>query len=81
VELLPAFDQGVGPASASAILTAGFSRFPYFSDEAMDVALGNKKQYTVKRYIDYALAMREKALLLSLGGTAHSNIIHCQSHP
>ena len=59
--------QGIGPASASAILTAAFSCFPYFSDEAMEVVL-KKREYTVKRYIEFAVAIREKALKLSSQG-------------
>ena len=59
--------QGIGPASASAILTAAFSCFPYFSDETMEVVL-KKKEYTVKRYIEFAVAVREKALQLSSKG-------------
>jgi len=57
--------KGIGPASASAILTASSSSFPYFSDEAMELALSKKKDYTVKRYIEYILAVRGKARELS----------------
>ena len=62
--------QGIGPASASAILTAAFPCFPYFSDEAIEVVL-KKKEYTVKRYIEFAVAIREKAQQLSTEGSPY----------
>lgn len=38
------------------------------SDEGMAVALGGKLAYTEKKYLEYALAIREKAQNLSSGG-------------
>jgi len=64
--------KGIGPASASAILTAAFSCFPYFSDEAMEAALSKKKEYTAKRYVEYAVAIWEKALQLRSKGKTFS---------
>ena len=60
--------QGIGPASASAILTAAEPSLPFMSDEALAAALGGKPVYTVKQYVQYALAMRKRAAELSTEG-------------
>ncbi len=65
--------QGIGPASASAILTAADPRLPFMSDEAMGLALGGKLQYTAKQYVQYAIAMRKKATGLSREGKISSS--------
>lgn len=53
--------QGVGPATASAVLTAADTSFPYMADEAMDISLDKQREYTVKRYVEYAALLRKKA--------------------
>lgn len=62
--------QGVGPATASAVLTAGDPNFPYMADEAMDVSLDKQREYTVKRYVEFAAIVRQKAAELSAQGKA-----------
>ncbi|KAK9908039.1 hypothetical protein WJX75_001968 [Coccomyxa subellipsoidea] len=63
--------KGVGPATASAILTAFSPHIPFMSDEAMAAALTGPKQYTPARYLDFAHALRLKAhkLTTELGRT------------
>lgn len=58
----------MGPATASALLTAAEPSFPYMSDEAMDVSLKRPREYTIKRYVEYAAAIRQKAQELSSKG-------------
>ena len=60
--------QGIGPASASAILTAADPALPFMSDEAVAAALGGKPTYTAKQYVQYAIAMRKRAAELSTEG-------------
>ena len=60
--------QGVGPATASAILTAFDPNFPFMGDEALEVALGLPREYTLKKYLDLAMALRQKAQQLSNTG-------------
>ncbi|CAN1127994.1 hypothetical protein LINPERPRIM_LOCUS29935, partial [Linum perenne] len=58
--------KGVGPATASAILAAYSPDVaPFMSDEAMEAALGNSKEYTLKRYLLFAEKLQEKAKELS----------------
>ncbi|CAL8469581.1 g9122 [Coccomyxa elongata] len=53
--------KGVGPATASAILTACCRDVPFMSDEAMAAALTGPKVYTAARYLEFARALRLKA--------------------
>ncbi|KAK6277657.1 hypothetical protein POUND7_017980 [Theobroma cacao] len=44
--------KGVGPATASAVLAAyAPETAPFMSDEAMEAALGNSKDYSLKQYL------------------------------
>lgn len=67
--------QGIGPASASAILSAADPSWPFMSDEAMEAVLGGKPAYTVKRYIEYATAIRKRAAELTDKGRLLPNWI------
>ncbi|PNH10158.1 hypothetical protein TSOC_003116 [Tetrabaena socialis] len=63
--------KGVGPATASALLSAASPRLaPYMGDEAMAAVLppGRKVEYTVRAYKELASALRRKAEQLSSGG-------------
>ncbi|CAI7842108.1 unnamed protein product [Closterium sp. NIES-54] len=54
--------KGVGAATASAVLAAFAPEIaPFMSDEAMVAALGDCKDYSLRRYLVFAKAMREKA--------------------
>ncbi|CAI5533187.1 unnamed protein product [Closterium sp. Naga37s-1] len=54
--------KGVGAATASAVLAALAPQVaPFMSDEAMVAALGDSKDYSLRRYLVFAKAMREKA--------------------
>ncbi|CAI5479693.1 unnamed protein product, partial [Closterium sp. Yama58-4] len=54
--------KGVGAATASAVLAAFVPQVaPFMSDEAMVAALGDCKDYSLRRYLVFAKAMREKA--------------------
>ncbi|KAL5558714.1 hypothetical protein UlMin_034925 [Ulmus minor] len=58
--------KGVGPATASAVLAAYAPDVaPFMSDEAMEVALGNSKDYTAKQYLIFANKLQNKAKELS----------------
>eukprot|EP00884_Botryococcus_braunii_P019398 jgi/Botrbrau1/6141/Bobra.331_2s0034.1 len=57
--------KGIGPATATAILTAANPSVPFLSDEAMAAAVGGKKEYTVKSCIAVLGLLRDKAKLLS----------------
>ncbi|CAI8606195.1 unnamed protein product [Vicia faba] len=58
--------KGVGPATASAVLAAFAPDLtPFMSDEAMQAALGNSKDYTLKQYLIFANKLQEKAKELS----------------
>ncbi|XP_024029929.1 uncharacterized protein LOC21390497 isoform X1 [Morus notabilis] len=58
--------KGVGPATASAILAAYAPDLaPFMSDEAMEAALGNSKDYTAKQYLLFANKLQTKAKELS----------------
>lgn len=59
--------QGIGPATASAILSAFCSSIPFMSDEALLAVLG-KRDYTVAQYMRLLEAMRSKARELSETG-------------
>ncbi|XP_061350471.1 uncharacterized protein LOC133295647 isoform X1 [Gastrolobium bilobum] len=47
--------KGVGPATASAVLAAFAPHLtPFMSDQAMEAALGNSKDYSLKQYLIFA---------------------------
>lgn len=63
--------KGVGPATASAVLAAFAPNLtPFMSDEAMQAALGNSKDYTLKQYLIFANKLQEKAKELSSEDTS-----------
>eukprot|EP00898_Chlorokybus_atmophyticus_P000267 jgi/Chlat1/1240/Chrsp115S00754 len=58
--------KGIGPATASAILSVYDDSVPFMSDEAMAAALpGRSIKYTVKEYQEFIRAVRAKAEALS----------------
>lgn len=61
--------KGVGPATASAVLAAYAPDVaPFMSDEAMEAALGNCKDYSLKQYLLFADKLQKKAKELSAEG-------------
>lgn len=61
--------KGVGPATASAVLAAFAPHLtPFMSDEAMEAALGNSKDYSLKQYLKFAEKLQMKAAELSSEG-------------
>ena len=62
--------QGVGPATASAILEAFDPSIPFQSDQAMLAALGGSKDYTVAYALRLTGALRKKAAQLSKGSSS-----------
>ncbi|CAL5229628.1 g12992 [Coccomyxa viridis] len=60
--------KGIGPATASALLTAAFPDVPFQSDEAMAAALNGQKEYTSSFYFKYAAKVQERASTLSKKG-------------
>ncbi|CAH1443384.1 unnamed protein product [Lactuca virosa] len=59
--------KGVGPATASAVLAAYAPDIaPFMSDEAMVAALGNSKEYTLKKYLVFVDKLQAKAKELSV---------------
>jgi hypothetical protein len=60
--------EGVGPATASAVLAAGRpALFPFFDEDAAAVAVGPPVAFTVPYYLRYAEALRARAVDLSRG--------------
>ncbi|TXG52571.1 hypothetical protein EZV62_021740 [Acer yangbiense] len=54
--------KGVGPATASAVLAAYAPHVaPFMSDEAIEAALGNSKEYSLKQYLLFANKLLAKA--------------------
>ena len=53
--------QEIGPATASAMLTAVSASLPFMSDDAMAAALPGRPEYTVKKYLHLVTALRTKA--------------------
>ncbi|KAJ0263879.1 hypothetical protein HA466_0023280 [Hirschfeldia incana] len=61
--------KGVGPATASAVLAAYAPDVaPFMSDEATEVAIGNSKDYSLKRYLLFVTKLQDKAKELKLEG-------------
>ncbi|CAH9076956.1 unnamed protein product [Cuscuta epithymum] len=61
--------KGVGPATASAVLAAYAPDVaPFMSDEAMDAAIGNSKDYTLKQYLVFVDKLQAKAKELTANG-------------
>ncbi|KAG7669583.1 hypothetical protein Ndes2526B_g05924 [Nannochloris sp. 'desiccata'] len=56
--------KGIGPATASAALSAAHPSIPFMSDEAMQASLGYK-DYTVKAAVEVTAALQKKAKELS----------------
>lgn len=56
--------QGVGPATATAVLTATDPSVPFNSDEALMAACGSR-DYTVKQALELTEALRKKAAALN----------------
>ncbi|CAL1395694.1 unnamed protein product [Linum trigynum] len=66
--------KGVGPATASAVLAAYAPDVaPFMSDEAMEAALGNSKDYTLKQYLLFADKLHAKAKELSTIGDSFTS--------
>ncbi|XP_073124864.1 uncharacterized protein [Henckelia pumila] len=58
--------KGVGPATASAVLAAYSPDVaPFMSDEAMEASVGDAKDYSLKRYLQFVEKMQTKAEELS----------------
>ncbi|XP_073021454.1 uncharacterized protein [Primulina eburnea] len=58
--------KGVGPATASAVLAAYSPDVaPFMSDEAMEAAVGDAKDYSLKRYLQFVEKIQAKAEELS----------------
>ncbi|KAI5655145.1 hypothetical protein M9H77_32332 [Catharanthus roseus] len=61
--------KGVGPATASAILAAYAPDIaPFMSDEAMEAAIGNTKDYTLKNYLVFVKRLQAKSEELTREG-------------
>ncbi|XP_021284005.1 uncharacterized protein LOC110416351 isoform X1 [Herrania umbratica] len=61
--------KGVGPATASAVLAAyAPETAPFMSDEAMEAALGNSKDYSLKQYLLFVDKIQSKSKELSSKG-------------
>ena len=57
--------QGVGPATASAILSVYLPmEVPFMSDEAMDAVVGLPRLYTKAKFLQYQKAVIEKSKIL-----------------
>jgi hypothetical protein len=56
--------KGIGPATASAALSASHPSIPFMSDEAMQASLGYR-DYTVKAAVELTAALQKKAKELS----------------
>ncbi|XP_027368139.1 uncharacterized protein LOC113874117 [Abrus precatorius] len=65
--------KGVGPATASAVLAAFAPHLtPFMSDQAMEAALGNSKDYSLKQYLIFANKLQSKAKELSSEGVSYT---------
>jgi hypothetical protein len=54
--------KGCGPATASILMAVGDERFPFFSDEALAVVVGNggNDRYSAARYHEFMKALHRK---------------------
>jgi len=59
--------KGIGPATASAVLSAAHPSIPFMSDEAMQASLGYR-DYTVKAAVELTATLQKKAKELSAAG-------------
>jgi hypothetical protein len=55
--------KGVGPATASCVLSLMSPHYPFMSDEALEVT--GERVYTAPRFFEFAKQCRDKALLLN----------------
>ena len=57
--------RGCGPATASAFMACADERFPFFSDEALAVVIGNgnndKDRYSLPRYREFMKALQQRS--------------------
>ena len=59
--------QGIGPATASAVLAVAQPAYPFMSDEAMGAAVKGPLKYTVPEYVQLVEALQGKAAELNKG--------------
>ena len=59
--------QGIGPATASAVLAVAQPAYPFMSDEAMSAAVKGPLKYTVPEYVQLVEALQGKAAELNKG--------------
>jgi hypothetical protein len=71
--------QGIGPATASAVLAVAQPAYPFMSDEAMGAAMQGPLKYTVPEYVQLVEALQEKAAALNNGGGEHASLRICFS--
>lgn len=64
--------QGIGPATASAVLAVAQPAFPFMSDEAMSAAVKGPIKYTVPEYVQLVEALQGKAAELNEGAGEHT---------
>lgn len=64
--------KGIGPATASALLSAANGSIPFMSDEAMLASLGYK-DYDVKTAVAFTAALQKKAKELSAADSGESS--------
>ena len=60
--------QGVGPATASAVLSMGNKHLPFMSDEAIAVSTQARADYSLQQYLIVASTLQGKAERLSSQG-------------
>ncbi|GLI63846.1 hypothetical protein VaNZ11_006948, partial [Volvox africanus] len=63
--------KGVGPATASALLSAACPQVPYMGDEALATCLpaGRQSDYSLRAYLELASKLQQKARQLSHRGS------------
>ena len=69
--------QGIGAATASAMLTAFHPSLPFLSDEAAAAVLSGSPKYTIQEWKQIAEALRKKASDLSSSTGSSSTPLHC----
>jgi hypothetical protein len=60
--------RGIGPATASAVLSAAHPSIPFMSDEAMAVVIKGKPRYDINEAVELTEALQKKAKELSAAG-------------